>query len=140
MKLYPYQTIQTVNLPTLLFAARALGIFAYIFSFFTVLLWGAAFAVDPRVRETCLLVSIGTFSATICFLVISGLCAAVVSCEQKYTQGQNATQKTKPAGYKHVRSRNFALYFSLRICVPAWDILLTGEDSAIFSCEQKKGA
>ncbi len=97
MKLYPYQTIQTVNLPTLLFAARALGIFAYIFSFFTVLLWGAAFAVDPRVRETCLLVSIGTFSATICFLVISGLCAAVVSCEQKYT------------------SRNFALYFGLRI-------------------------
>ena len=87
MKLYPYQTIQTVNLPTLLFAARALGIFAYIFSFFTVLLWGVAFAVDPRVRETCLFVSIGTFSATICFLVISGLCAAVVSCEQKYTQG-----------------------------------------------------
>ncbi|GGW74903.1 hypothetical protein GCM10007391_03830 [Alteromonas halophila] len=91
MKLYPYQTIQTVNLPTLLFAARAIGIFAYIFSLLTVLLWGAAFAVEPGIRETCIFVSLGTFLATICFLAISGLCAAVVSCEQKYTQGDQAT-------------------------------------------------
>ena len=87
MKLYPYQMIQTVNLPTLLFAARALGIFSYISSLLTALLWGAAFVVGPNIRATYLFFSLGTLSATIGFLVVSGLCAAVVSCEQKYTQG-----------------------------------------------------
>ena len=91
MKLYPYQTIQTVNLPTLLFAARALVIFSYLSSLLTVLLWGAAFIVGPSIRATCIFISLGTLSATICFLVVSGLCAAVVSCEQKYTQGQSTT-------------------------------------------------
>lgn len=107
MKFYPYSKIKTENLSTLLFTARFLGVLGYLFSLFTVLLWVSSFFLGPRTfagdpngpiisatwsgaRGIAWYLSLGTISSALFFFVVSGLCAAVVSCEYKYTQVQNA--------------------------------------------------
>lgn len=103
MKLYPYSRIKTKNLSILLFTARFLGILGYAFSLLTLLLWVASIFLGPRTisgdpdsplisvtwngaRGMAWFLSLGTISSALLFFAVSGLCAAVVSCEYKYTQ------------------------------------------------------
>jgi hypothetical protein len=102
MKLYPYSKVKTENLFTLLLASRFVGVIGYlaivvaigllIFSIFAgpqIILGDPNSPIismsTPGYREVVLSLSLASFiSGSIC-LILSGLCAAVVSCEHKYT-------------------------------------------------------
>ena len=103
MKFYPHSKIKTDNLPTLLFAARAMSVLGYIFSLLTILLWVSSIFLGPRTmygdsnspifsaywdgaRSIAWLFSAGTVSTALFCFIIGGLCAAVVSFEYKYTK------------------------------------------------------
>jgi len=102
MKLYPYTQIQTKNLTGLLIAAKLIAFLSYLI-FFTAILVGVigilqdtpkTFELSSGIQATMsspgttlpavMFALSGTLSAIFLF-ILSGLCAAVVSCEHKYT-------------------------------------------------------
>ncbi|PKG80639.1 hypothetical protein CXF85_21180 [Colwellia sp. 75C3] len=102
MKFYPYSIIESKNLKALLISARVLGFFSYLL-FFAALFIGILGVVNdvPKTGELssglkATLSAPGTTGPAILFLfwgvissigllAFSGLCAAVVSCEHKFT-------------------------------------------------------
>ncbi len=100
MKLYPYSTVETSHLKSLLLAARLLGGLSYIMLVVSMLIsvFGvlASFAQPMQLGRgmtaTIDNLTVTSFSAGFAFLVpslfllaFSGICAAIVSCEHKYT-------------------------------------------------------
>ncbi|MDC9524215.1 hypothetical protein PSH54_01680 [Pseudoalteromonas sp. Angola-30] len=104
MKLYPYPTIKTENLKGLLIASRVLGFLSYILFFIAICiglfgvfsnlgapkdLGNGIVMSAPNAGLPVMIMSIwGAVSAVsaVFILAFSGLCAAVVSCEYKYTK------------------------------------------------------
>lgn len=93
MKLYPYPTIKTENLKGLLIASRVLALLSYILFFITisVALFGIFSSLgEPKPLGNGMFISSPNASlpvvSSVCILAFSGLCAAVVSCEYKYTR------------------------------------------------------
>ncbi len=101
MKLYPYPTIKTENLKGLLIASRVLALLSYILFFITisVALFGifsslsepkplgnGMFISSPNASLPVVFMSMWGVISSVCILAFSGLCAAVVSCEYKYTR------------------------------------------------------
>lgn len=91
MKFYPYSTIESENLKPLLISARVLGFISYLLFVLALL-----FAIYGIVSPTPLRNGLGSISifslysafigiSSILLLAFSGLCAAVVSCENKFT-------------------------------------------------------
>jgi hypothetical protein len=100
MKFYPYSKIRTENLKGLLIASRALGVLSYILFITTFcigiygILSGAGGTKDfgngmtmtmPSNTGPAIIISIWGLVSSVCVLAFSGLCAAVVSCENKFT-------------------------------------------------------
>ncbi|MET1254825.1 hypothetical protein [Aliikangiella maris] len=103
MKLYPYRNIKTENLKTLLIVTRALGILGYLLVLISVGLLLASFFMGEEtitkdigsgIRFTtkttdysglAIISSIWSIASALGIIAISGLCAAVVSCEYQYT-------------------------------------------------------
>lgn len=100
MKLYPYSTVETSNLKSLLLAARLLGGLSYITLVVSMLIpiFGvlASFAQPTQLGRgmtaTIGNLTVGSISTGFAFLIpslfllaFSGICAAIVSCEHKYT-------------------------------------------------------
>lgn len=101
MKLYPYSKIKTENLKGLLLASRVLGVLSYILFTITFCigvygaLIGSGGSTDlgngitmtvPDLSGPAIIISIWGLVSSVCVLAFSGLCAAVVSCEYKYTK------------------------------------------------------
>ncbi|MEZ7204420.1 hypothetical protein [Pseudoalteromonas sp. DY56-GL79] len=101
MKLYPYSKIQTENLKGLLIASRVLGVLSYILLIITVCIgiygafsgFGGTKDLGNGITMTvsnssgpAIMVSIWGMVSSVCVLAFSGLCAAVVSCEYKFTK------------------------------------------------------
>mgnify|MGYP000176456300 CR=1 FL=1 len=101
MKLYPYSNIRTENLKGLLIASRALGAVSYILLTITLCFGIYGTVIDSvgstEIRNGLTLSATNNVGATIMasmwgvvssvfILAFSGLCAAVVSCEYKYTK------------------------------------------------------
>jgi len=101
MKLYPYSTIRTENLKGLLIASRALALLSYILFFITICvglfgifssldepkdLGNGVFISSPNATVPVILMSMWGVVSSVCILAFSGLCAAVASCEYKYTK------------------------------------------------------
>ena len=91
MKLYPFSQVTSKNLKLLLLAARLLAssaillfvatvVFAIYFSFLT-----PQTIMETVLKQGFLSYSVFAFITAAILLVISGLSAAVVSCEYKYT-------------------------------------------------------
>lgn len=101
MKLYPYSKIKTENLKGLLIASRILGVLSYILLIVTIFIGiygvfsgfggtrdlgnGMTMTV-PNNSGPAIMVSIWGIVSSVCVLAFSGLCAAVVSCEYKFTK------------------------------------------------------
>lgn len=91
MKLYPFSQITSKNLKLLLLTARLLASSAIVLFVATVVFAIYFFFVTPQtIMETVLkqgFLSYSVFASitAVILLVISGLSAAVVSCEYKYT-------------------------------------------------------
>ncbi len=101
MKLYPYTNIQTKNLKSLLISARVLGFLSYILFFGAIIIGvygilidqpktfniggGQATMSSPGTTGPAILAAIWGLVSSVCILAFSGLCAAVVSCEYKFT-------------------------------------------------------
>jgi len=100
MKLYPYSKIRTENLKSLLIASRVLGVLSYILFIITVcigiygVISGSGGTTDlgngitmnaPSNSGPAIMISIWGIVSSVCVLAFSGLCAAVVSCEFKFT-------------------------------------------------------
>jgi len=99
MKLYPYSRIKTTNLGGLLFIARVLGVFSYALAIITIFAGlyltfggpdgttelgnGATMTISRSYDPVITIFGWGIVSS-ICILVFSGLCAAVVSFEHKF--------------------------------------------------------
>ena len=102
MKFYPYSNIQSTNLKSLLISVRILGFMSYLLFFGAVLV--IAFGVLSGTSEPvalgnginatmtmhsptgpAIITGIWGLVSSICLLAFSGLCAAVVSCENKFT-------------------------------------------------------
>ncbi len=105
MKLYPYSRIKTHNLKTLLLVSRIMGAIGYlvilvvigmeILIFFTGPQTIYGLAGNPIISMPApthggilLLTSLASIATAFSFFIISGLCAAVVSFEYKYTKEQ----------------------------------------------------
>ncbi|TMP39902.1 hypothetical protein CWB96_13435 [Pseudoalteromonas citrea] len=102
MKLYPYTNIKTQNLKPLLISARVLGFLSYILFFGAIILVIFGWLIDqpqtfnigevqatmsyPSTTGPAILAAISSLASSVCILALSGLCAAVVSCEYKYTK------------------------------------------------------
>jgi hypothetical protein len=101
MKLYPYSTIKTENLKGLLIASRVLGFLSYILFFIAICiglfgvfsnlgapkdLGNGIVMSAPNAGLPVMIMSIWGAVSAVCILAFSGLCAAVVSCEYKYTK------------------------------------------------------
>ena len=103
MPLLPYSKLKSENLKSLLFASRTLKVLAYsafvvsiiltVLAFSTGLInyeldgqfSGVSVATDSAVGPGILILISGIVSS-LCLLILSGLCAAIVSFEYKYTQ------------------------------------------------------
>lgn len=101
MKLYPYTNIQTKNLKPLLLSARVLGLLSYVLFFFALFIGIYGVLIDqpkafdvagfqgtmsaPGTTGPALIGAIWGLVSSVCVLAFSGLCAAVVSCEHKFT-------------------------------------------------------
>ena len=102
MKLYPYTNIQTKNLKSLLISARFLALLSYILFFGAIIIGVYGTLIDqpktfnmggsmqgtlsaPATTGPAILAAIWGVVSSISILAFSGLCAAVVSCEYKYT-------------------------------------------------------
>lgn len=100
MKLYPYSKIKTENLKGLLIASRALALLSYILFFITICiglfsifsgfggprdLGNGIVMSAPSANAPVIFMSMWGVISSVCVLAFSGLCAAVVSCEYKYT-------------------------------------------------------
>ncbi len=101
MKLYPYSKLQTTNLKLLLFAARCLGFLGLVLIIFSIVVGAFGVILDqprtmnfggingtmsaPGTTLPSLLFALWGIFTSIFVLAFSGLCAAVVSCEHKYT-------------------------------------------------------
>jgi len=101
MKFYPYTNIQTNNLKSLLISARVLGLLSYILFFGAIIIGIYGALIDqpktinmgglqgtisaPGTTGPAILASIWGILSSVCILAFSGLCAAVVSCEYKFT-------------------------------------------------------
>ena len=100
MKFYPYSKIRTENLKGLLIASRVLGVLSYILFIITVCIGiygafgGSGGTTDLGNGMTmtvasnsgpAIMISIWGIVSSVCVLAFSGLCAAVVSCEHKFT-------------------------------------------------------
>ncbi len=103
MKLYPYSNIKTENLFTLLLASRLIGAIGYLAIVATLGLLILSIFAGPQTiagdpnspivsmstlgyREVVWSLSFTSFISGLICLSLSGLCAAVVSCEYKYTR------------------------------------------------------
>jgi hypothetical protein len=100
MKLYPYSKIKTKNLSGLLIVSRALGVISYVLAISTVFIGlyltfggpggttefgnGATMTIS-RSSGPAIMISVWGIVSSVCILAFSGLCAAVVSCEHKFT-------------------------------------------------------
>ena len=99
MKLYPYSKIKTNNLAPLLFTARALGVISYLLAIITVFtglyltFGGPGGTTDlgngmtmtiSRNYGPVVTLSVWGIVSSVCILAFSGLCAAVVSLENKF--------------------------------------------------------
>ncbi|MCQ8877088.1 hypothetical protein NQT69_03420 [Pseudoalteromonas shioyasakiensis] len=100
MKFYPYSKIKTKNLSSLLFVSRALGVISYVLAISSVLIGlfltfagpggttelanGATMTIS-RSSGPAIMISVWGIVSSFCILAFSGLCAAVVSCEHKFT-------------------------------------------------------
>ncbi|GAC28211.1 hypothetical protein [Brumicola pallidula] len=100
MKLYPYSKIKTKNLGGLLIVSRVLGVLSYLLAISAICIGfyltfagpggttelgnGATMTIQ-RNSGPALMISVWGVVSSICILVFSGLCAAVVSCENKFT-------------------------------------------------------
>ena len=106
MKLYPYSTIQTEKLKLLLISARVLGLLSFVLFFGAIVVGVLGFLMDqpttfdmgggmtgtlsaPGTTAPALFAAIWGIVSSICILAFSGLCAAVVSCEYKYTSASD---------------------------------------------------
>lgn len=103
MKLYPYSKIKTVNLGGLLFTARLLGMLSYALAIMTVLttliltfggpggttdLGNGATMTISRSYEPVITIFVWGMVSSVCILAFSGLCAAVVSFEHKFSTAE----------------------------------------------------
>ena len=100
MKLYPYSKIKTKNLSGLLLLSRVLGVISYVLAITTVFIGlyltfggpggttelgnGTTMTIS-RNSGPAIMISVWGIVYSVCILAFSGLCAAVVSCEYKYT-------------------------------------------------------
>lgn len=97
MKLYPYSKIRTENLKSLLLASRVLGVLSYILFIITFCvgifsvfggpthLGNGMTMAGPSIMGPTIMILIWGIVSSVCVLAFSGLCAAVVSCEHKFT-------------------------------------------------------
>ena len=100
MKFYPYSKIETSTLKSLLFAARLLGWLSYIllavalliptFGFLTsfaqpIQLDGGITATMPNLAGGSIVIGFWLVIPSVILLAFSGLCAAIVSFEHKFT-------------------------------------------------------
>ncbi len=103
MKLLPYSNIKSDNLKILLFTSRALSVLSYmvfiasiIFVIFALLtgtinytldgeMSGISVSTETAYGPAIMILMIGTVIG-FCLSMLSGFCAAVVSCEYKYTK------------------------------------------------------
>ncbi|MBQ4834505.1 hypothetical protein J8L70_14765 [Pseudoalteromonas sp. MMG010] len=99
MKLYPYAKIKTENLKGLLFASRVLAFLSYAFLVVTVIVGIIGLmsglgsnmslgngAILQSNGISAIMISMWGVACSVALLAFSGLCAAVVSCEYKYTR------------------------------------------------------
>jgi hypothetical protein len=105
MRLYPYSNIQTNNLKPLLISARILGLLSYLL-FIGALVVGligllgnspTTYELSGGIQATwpaqntagpAIILALWSAVSSLCILAFSGLCAAVVSCEYKYTSSE----------------------------------------------------
>lgn len=101
MKLYPYSKIKTENLKGLLILSRFLGLLSYVLAISTIFVGlyltfggpggttelanGATLTIQ-RSNGPAILITVWGIVVSLCILAVSGLCAAVVSCEYKSTR------------------------------------------------------
>lgn len=101
MKLYPYSKVKTENLTWLLFVSRVIGMISFVLFFSSVciglyLIFGGpggttelgngATMVVTRSSSPGIMIIVWGIVSSICLLAFSGLFAAVVSCEYKFTR------------------------------------------------------
>jgi hypothetical protein len=102
MKLYPYSKITTENLKGLLIASRVLGVLSYMLFIITVCIGiygafissggttdlgnGMTMTAPNSSSGPAVMIAIWGIVSSVCVLAFSGLCAAVVSCEHKFTK------------------------------------------------------
>lgn len=100
MKLYPYSKVETSNLKSLLLAARLLGALSYIFIVIAIVITIAGFlgaffqpfdlgrgmtATIPNLAGGSIFIGLWLIVPSLFLLAFSGICAAIVSCENKFT-------------------------------------------------------
>lgn len=100
MKIYPYSKIETTHLKPLLISARVLGGLSYLLFFgaLVIVAFGLVSSMSGPVAlegghivkmstsaSPFILIGLSVSVSAICLLVFSGLCAAIVSCEYKFT-------------------------------------------------------
>jgi len=100
MKFYPYSKIETSNLKSLLVVARLLGALSYILIVIAILitivgfltsfsqpieLEGGITATMPNLAGGAVVMGLWVLVSSLFLLAFSGICAAVVSCENKFT-------------------------------------------------------
>lgn len=104
MTFYPYSRVKSENLKPLLLTSRFLGFLGYLFILVSIGLLIFSIFAGPQIvsgdpngpivsmsvpgyRDVVWYFSLISFSSGLVCSVFGGLCAAVVSCEHKYTQG-----------------------------------------------------
>ena len=103
MKFYPYSKIRSENLKPLLFAARSFGVLGFILFALLIVVAGLGIAIDqpatfnignakgtmsgPGTTIPAIVAAIWGGILSVGILAFSGLCAAVVSFDYKYTNG-----------------------------------------------------
>jgi hypothetical protein len=98
MKFYPFSKVTSVNLKPLLFVSRFFGVISYMLFFmaFMALIYGVfgdsggqkdigggAMMSTPNYSGFSLILSVWGLFLGVCVLAFSGLCAAIVSIENK---------------------------------------------------------
>ena len=101
MKLYPYSRIRTENLKSLLIVSRVIAVIGYILLIISVCIGlytlfassggpvdigSGVKIIEPGISPSVILISIWGIVSSLLVLAFSGLCAAVVSCEYKFTR------------------------------------------------------
>ena len=106
MKFIPYGNIKTNNLSLLLVTARLMAVFGLIIVLFLAfIIFYVNYSQYPmhsfRIATNPLVIYFYIIVTGFAVMLISGLAAAVVSCEYKYTQSQDFHQE-QPGNWYHV--------------------------------------